>query len=114
MKKFPFRLQKDSMKCGPSCLQMIFEYYGLIVSDNTIDHLCSATKEGVSLLSLQEAALNYGFECFCVKLNIDKLAEITKPCILHWEQNHFVVLYEVSKDDKRYIIADPKKRHYNV
>ncbi|ROS88792.1 peptidase domain-containing ABC transporter [Bacteroides acidifaciens] len=109
MKKFPFRLQKDSMKCGPSCLQMIFEYYGLIVSDNTIDHLCSATKEGVSLLSLQEAALNYGFECFCVKLNIDKLAEITKPCILHWEQNHFVVLYEVSKDDKRYIIADPKK-----
>ena len=100
MKKFPFRLQKDSMKCGPSCLQMIFEYYGLIVSDNTIDHLCSATKEGVSLLSLQEAALNYGFECFCVKLNIDKLAEITKPCILHWEQNHFVVLYEVSKMTK--------------
>lgn len=97
------------MKCGPSCLQMVFKYYGLTVSDDTVDPLCYATKEGVSLLSLQEAALNFGFNCTCVKISSERLVEITKPCILHWEQNHFVVLYDVAKDGKRYEIADPKK-----
>ncbi|WP_455068478.1 cysteine peptidase family C39 domain-containing protein [Prevotella sp.] len=96
MKKFPLRLQKDSMKCGPSCLQMVFKYYGVTVSNDTIDLLCHATKEGVSLLSLQEVAFKFGFKCFCIKLSCEKLMEIMKPCILHWNQNHFVVLYKVA------------------
>ena len=108
MKKFPLRLQKDSMKCGPSCLQMVFKYYGVTVSNDTIDLLCHATKEGVSLLSLQEVAFKFGFKCFCIKLSCEKLMEIMKPCILHWNQNHFVVLYKVKKN-KKFYVADPGK-----
>lgn len=96
------------MKCGPSCLQMIFNYYGLIVSNDTIDSLCYATREGVSLLSLQEVALNFGFKCTCLKISYEKLVENMNPCILHWNQNHFVVLYKV-RDKKKFYVADPAK-----
>lgn len=96
------------MKCGSTCLQMIFKYYGLNVSNDKIDSLCYATREGVSLLSLQEAALKLGFKCSCVKISCEMLAGNTNPCILHWNQNHFVVLYKV-KAGKKFYVADPSK-----
>jgi ATP-binding cassette subfamily B protein len=109
MKKISIKLQKDAMKCGQTCLQMIAEYHGYIFADNLIESLCPATKEGVSLLALQETALLLGFKSICARMNICEISRITEPCILHWDQNHYVVLVEIKKNGSYYRIADPKK-----
>lgn len=101
-------MQHDSMSCGATCLQMICEAYGKIVCKNTIENLCSASTEGVSLSALSDAATNLGFEANAVTAITDELHDLPLPCILHWNQNHFVVLYKIKKGRKFYI-ADPGK-----
>ena len=113
MKKFPFIKQQDSMECGATCLRMICQFYGKVYSAAKAQDLCKATNRGVSMLSLSEAAEYWGFRTVCAKLSLDKL--ISKrpfPCILHWNQEHFVVLYDVKqKRNGRlfFYIADPAK-----
>lgn len=95
----------DFMDCGATCLRIIFKYYGKSVSIHKIRKLCQTTNSGVNLLGICEAAEKLGFRTYGVRLGLDQLSEIELPCILHWNQNHFVVLYKVKK--KNYYIADP-------
>lgn len=95
----------DMMDCGATCLRMVFKYYGQQVSIHKIRKLCQTTKNGVNLLGISEAAEKLGFRTYGVRLALDQLREAELPCVLHWNQNHFVVLYKIKK--KRYYIADP-------
>lgn len=106
MKKFTFYKQYDSMQCGIACLQMICSYYGKNYSQKSLSNYCHATTEGVSLLTISKAAEKLGLLTFSCKSTIRQLSEISLPCILHWNQNHFVVLYKI-KNGKKFYIADP-------
>ena len=106
--KFCFIKQLDAMQCGVACLAMICKYYGKVYSSNTLSKLCCASSEGVSLLSISEAAEKLGLHTMFGKASIKQLIKISQPCILHWNQNHFVVLYQI-KRGKKFYVADPGK-----
>src|ERR1700744_5415028 len=104
--KFPFYRQPDSVDCGPTCLQMISSYYGKRVSLQLVRERSQLGKEGVNLLGISEAAEKMGFRTQAVKLSYDALCkDVSLPCILHWNRNHFVVLYRLRK--AKLYIADP-------
>ena len=111
MKSFPHYHQLDSADCGPTCLRMIARYYGRSYTLETLRERCFITREGVSMLGISDAAESIGMRTMGVKISVEQLAnEAVLPCILHWNQNHFVVLYKVSKRrGDRYVfhIADP-------
>ena len=95
--KFPFYNQLDSESCGPTCIRMIAKYYGKIYSHKMLAERCFITHGGVSMLGISEAAESIGFRTSAVRLNFDQLVnDISLPCIVHWKQNHFVVLYRIS------------------
>lgn len=96
------------MDCGPTCLKIISKYYGKNISLESLRKHSNFNKEGVSLLGISEAAEKIGFKTIGVKIAFDKLKlDVPLPCILHWDQNHFVVAYKI---DKQYVyIADPAR-----
>lgn len=108
MHSFPLTLQHDSMQCGIACLQMICKYFGRDYTLSARSKHCFATTEGVSLLGISEAADTLGLHTLSARATVDELAENPLPAILHWNQNHFVVLYKVKKGRKFYI-SDPAK-----
>lgn len=95
----------DEMDCGATCLRIIFKYYGKLVSIHKIRKLCQTNKTGVNLLGISEAAEKLGFRTYGVRLSLEQLKEVELPCILHWNQNHFVVLYKIRRG--KYFISDP-------
>lgn len=111
---FPFYPQFDMMDCGPACLRMIAKYYGKYFTLQTLRKKCFITHEGVSMLGVSEAAESIGFRSLGVRLDTDRLVEnASLPSILHWNQNHFVVLYKVKeKQNGKHIfyIADPASK----
>ena len=114
MKTFPFHLQHDAMQCGVACLRMVSEYFGERFTMDELERRCPATAEGVSMLSISRAAEELGLHTVSGRLSIDELSEAPTPCILHWNQNHFVVLYKVkggkkSNKERIFHIADPGK-----
>ena len=108
MRKFPFVKQHDAMQCGVACLEMVCRNYGRQFPISMLSQICHVTSEGVSMLGISEAANEIGFHSVCVRTTVDNLSLAPLPCILHWNQNHFVVLYKVRKG-KRFYIADPGK-----
>lgn len=96
------------MQCGVASLAMICKYYKNAYSIETLSKLCSVSTEGVSLFAIKNAAEKLGFNSICCKTSIEQLVSISMPSILHWNQNHFVVLYKV-KNKKKFYIADPGK-----
>lgn len=110
IKAFPHYLQLDVMDCGPTCLRMIARYYGKTYSLQTLRTRSFITREGVSMLGVSDAAEFIGFRTSGVRISFKQLTEDTPlPCILHWNQNHFVVCYDIrkKKDGYRIDIADP-------
>lgn len=97
--------QLDSMQCGVACLSMICNHYGKNISVRTLSTICFASNEGASLKGLSEAATLLGFNTYSCRVSISDLSESNIPCILHWNQKHFVVLYKIKNN--HYYIADP-------
>lgn len=108
MNNFKVERQHDCMQCGIACLQMICNYYGKEYSLDSLSKICFATTEGVSMLGISETATSLGFHVVNVKCTVKTLTEVSLPSILHWNQNHFVVLYRI-KNEKKFYIADPGK-----
>lgn len=107
MHRYPFYKQHDSMQCGITCLLMICAFWGKKFTLSCLSRYCHASVRGVSLRGINEAAKRIGFLCANKELNVTQIALNVLPCILHWNQNHFVVLYRIHKG--RYYIADPGK-----
>lgn len=98
MRAFPFYKQPDAKDCGPTCLKIISRYYKRTVDIQTIRALAETTREGSSLLGLSEAAEAIGFKSLAVKIDYQTLCEdAPKPCICHWAQQHFIVVYKIKK-----------------
>ena len=93
MPKFPFYQQLDQMDCGPTCLRMIAKHHGRNLNIQKLRDASGFSREGVSLLGIAEAAESVGFRTLAVKVPFEKLVkDAPLPCIIHWQQNHFVVL----------------------
>jgi ATP-binding cassette subfamily B protein len=96
------------MDCGPTCLRMIAKHYGRNYQMETLRKKSGINREGVSLLGISEAAEEIGFRTVGAKLKWDQLQkEAPLPCVVYWDQVHFVVVYQI-KGDKVYV-ADPAK-----
>ncbi len=104
--------QHDQMDCGPACLSMVTSQYHKHYSLQYLRDNSFITREGVSLSGINHVAKKIGFETFVAKLETKELIEnASLPCILHWNQNHFIVLRAIKKKlfSKKYVfkIADP-------
>jgi ATP-binding cassette subfamily B protein len=98
------------MDCGPTCLRMVARYYGKSYSLAYLTEQSYVTKEGASLLGLREAAAALGLEAKCVQVSLAYLeTEPVLPCIAHWDQNHFVVVYKIKGN--RIYVADPALKY---
>lgn len=105
-KNFPFYKQPDKMNCGATCLRMIAKHYGRAISLEKLQKLSETTRQGSSLKNIADAAEKIGFRTLGVKVDFNKLKEEAPlPCIVHWKQNHFVVVYQI-KNNTVYV-ADP-------
>ena len=93
------------MDCGPTCLRMVAAYHGKRYSLERLREKSFLTREGVSLLGISEAAEKIGLRSMCVQIGYDLLMEAPLPCIVHWNQQHFVVVYKLDK--QRVWVADP-------
>src|SRR6185503_4551356 len=102
---FPYYKQPDAMDCGPTCIRMVAKHYGRNYTVQTLRKLCEINREGVSLLGMSDAAEKIGFRTLGVKLSPEQLKDAELPCILHWRQTHFVVLYKIK--NHKYYLADP-------
>jgi len=108
MSNFPFYKQTEGKDCGPTCLKIIAKHYGKSLNIQILRQLSETTRSGSNLLYLSEAAEQIGFRTLGIKLNANKLEEATFPCVLHWNSEHFVVLYKVKKGNNPvYFISDP-------
>lgn len=101
------------MDCGPSCLAMVSMHYGRKADCNLLRQKCALGKDGVSLLGISKAAEFMGLKTIGGRLSFDVLAKKAPlPCIVHWNQNHFIVVYKVKKNRKGFFtvyVADPGK-----
>lgn len=111
VRRFPHYLQHDAVDCGPTSLRMIAKYYGKEYSAEMLRRHCYISKEGVSMLGISDAAEYIGFRTKGVRISFEQLSEEAfLPCILHWNQNHFVVCYKIEKKRKgkyNIYISDP-------
>ncbi len=109
--RFRFYKQYDIMDCGPTCLRMVARYHGVKLPMNILRNKANTTREGASLRSLSNAANEIGFDCITAEISFEQLNhDIPLPCILHWNNKHYIVVppqnYE-DKKDKTIKIADP-------
>lgn len=95
------------MQCGLACMAMICYHWGQEYSVKFLNKFCTASKDGVSFKGLSDLSDTLGLHCISGKVSIQELRECPLPAILHWNQNHFIVLYKI-KNNKFYI-ADPSK-----
>lgn len=105
-RKFPFYKQPDAMDCGPVCLKIVTEYYGKTFPLSHFRKLCNIGKQGTTMASMIAASKSLGFKTLAAELPyLQLLNKIPLPCILHWEKEHYVVLYHIT--DKYAWLSDP-------
>lgn len=108
MGSFKTYRQYDAMDCGPACLRMIARHYGRSYRMQTLRNKSGINREGVSLLGISEAAESIGFRTVGTRLTWEQLAgQATLPCIVYWDQAHYVVVYRIKGE--KVSIADPAK-----
>ena len=106
-------------RCGPTCLRMVAKHYGRNLSAQELREAAEIGKDGVSMLGIAQAAERVGFKSLGVKVNLEKLKkEAPLPCIVHWGQNHFIVVYKITSKNSPLLwrgvggevhVADPAK-----
>lgn len=105
-REYPIYQQHDSSDCGPTSLAMIAKYFGKTYSRQKLRELCHLDRQGVSLAGLSHAAECIGFRTLGAKVSMEQLwSSVPLPCIAHWKQNHFIVIYEITKN--RIEVGDP-------
>lgn len=105
MKPFPTYRQPDTKDCGPACLKIIAKFYKKIISLQLIRELSETHRRGTNLQNLSAAAESIGFKSLPVQFSLSKLKTAPLPCVIFWNENHFVVLYNIKRD--KYFVSDP-------
>src|SRR5690606_9374164 len=97
--------QRDHKDCGPTCLKIIAKHYNKTIPLQQIREVSETQRSGSSLLGLSNAAEAIGFRSLGVKISLNDLKEAPLPCILHWNKNHYIVLYKIKSN--LYYVSDP-------
>ena len=106
MYKFPSYIQHDQMDCGPACLKIISKYNSKTFSLKYLRDRCYITREGVSLFDIGRAAEDIGYRTLAIKLAFeDLMTKMPLPLIVHWKQNHFIVVYKITRS--KVYVSDP-------
>ncbi len=115
-RKIKFVRQLDTADCGPACLTMITQYFGAKYTLDYLNELCQKSMVGIDFISLSNASLQLGLETKAIRIAADDFSEETLPCMLHWNNNHFVVLFRVEKKGREtyFYIADPAFKKYKL
>lgn len=111
-RKVPVILQTEIAECGLACLAMVLCHYGRLVDLVSIRRETSVSGTGLNLRALMKIASRYGLHCRPVRLELDDLSKLSRPCVLHWDFNHFVVLTKVT--DSGIVINDPARGERKV
>lgn len=107
-KNFPHEFQMDAKDCGPACLKIIAKHYGKYYSLQYLRDKCGITRAGVSFLDISYAAKQIGLRTISVKATLNDLISIVVlPCIIYWNQDHFIVVYKVTSH--KIYVSDPAK-----
>jgi ATP-binding cassette subfamily B protein len=102
------------MDCGPTCLRMVASYYGKDYSLDTLREKSSIDRQGVSMLGISEASESIGLRTTAALATYEALIEESPlPAIIHWRQNHFVVLHKIDRKGNAHI-ADPAHGHIRL
>ena len=104
---FPHEHQLDAKDCGPACIKIIAKYYKRYYSLQYLRDLCGITREGVNFLDISYACEKIGLRTLNVNLSWDEFCQASLPCIIHWKNHHFIVVYKINK--KEVYISDPAK-----
>ncbi len=104
---FPFYEQQDALDCGPTCLRIISKFYGKSIPIQILREKCSITKEGVSFKAISDGAESIGFRTLAAKVNYERISKAPLPLICHWDQRHFVVVYDIKS---KVTVADPQEK----
>lgn len=107
MFNFPHEFQLDAKDCGPTCVKIIAKYYGRFYSLPFLRDLCGITREGVSFLDISDACEKISLRTKSIKIDFDTLRTIPFPCIVHWQEGHFIVVYKIS--NSQVFVSDPAK-----
>jgi len=103
--KFPHYKQRDSQDCGPTCIRIIAKHYGKSFSQETLREIVGTTRAGSFLSNISTAAESIGFRTLGVKISLTDLLEAPLPCIVHWNNEHWVVLFKIRRDI--FYVSDP-------
>lgn len=104
-KKLPVIMQTEAAECGLACLAMIAGYHGYSTDLTHLRHKFSVSAHGATLKQIMDIAAKLNFASRALKLDMEDLAQLQTPCMLHWEMKHFVVLKSVQGN--KVIIHDP-------
>lgn len=104
---FTYYKQQDSLDCGPTCLRMVAKHYGRSFSIQKLRELCFTGRGGTTMWNISDAAEKIGLRSLGVRITLEQLKDVQLPCILHWRQNHYVILYKIK--NSIYHIADPAR-----
>ena len=104
---FPHQYQLDEMDCGAACLAMVCRYFGRSVSIARIREAVHTSTDGTSLAGITRGAGELGLAARSVRASKNRVDELPLPAIVHWEGNHWVVLYSLRGGHVR--IADPAR-----
>lgn len=105
---FPFERQLDKMDCGPACLKIISKFYKKFYTLQYLRDKCGISKQGINLNGLSAGANAIGFKTLKLEITFNDLIEkIPLPCIIHWDNSHFIVVYKTTS--KRVYVSDPAK-----
>jgi ATP-binding cassette subfamily B protein len=105
-KPFPIYLQHDLRDCGIACLRMVGKHYGMSYSAQHLRSILIPSGDGITLFELGEGAEKLGLRSFAARVSLSQLSDtVPLPCIVYWEENHYVVVYKIGK--KHVWIGDP-------
>jgi ATP-binding cassette subfamily B protein len=105
--KFPHEFQLDAKDCGPACIKIVAKYFGQYYSLQYLRDICGISREGISFLDMSVAAEQIGLRSKCIKVDWIDLQRIPLPCVVHWRNSHFIVLYKITKS--QVFVSDPAK-----
>jgi ATP-binding cassette subfamily B protein len=104
---FPHEYQLDAKDCGPACIKIIAKYYGRFFSLQYLRDVCGVSREGISFLDISAACEHIGIRTKALKLTWEELQLLPLPCVVHWNNSHYIVVYKVTKT--KVWVSDPAK-----
>ncbi|KWE44663.1 ABC transporter [Burkholderia ubonensis] len=106
-RRLPVILQTQAAECGLACVGMVAGYFGHDIDMMHLRQRFNTSLKGATLGDVMRIAQRLGLASRALRLELDELGQLRRPCILHWEMSHFVVLKRVERD--HVVIHDPAR-----